>query len=77
MLEKNLKPYIEPILNNWGNLVIACNSTRGPHADTTYGLTIYFPRNRNQFYTPEPYYESVPEFANETGWYQLLNLILR
>ncbi len=76
-LEKNLKPYIEPILSNWDNLVIACNSTRGPHADTTYGLTIYFPRNRNQFYYPEPYYSSVPEFANETGWYQLLNLILK
>jgi len=41
-----------------------------------YGLTIYFPRNREQFYEPEPYYESVPEFASETSWYQLLKAVL-
>ncbi|MEM4490816.1 MAG: clostripain-related cysteine peptidase, partial [Desulfurococcaceae archaeon] len=55
-LRPDLESYIKPVLNEWSNLVIAVNSTRGMHAKNVYGLTIYFPRNRNQFYMPEPYY---------------------
>jgi len=73
---KDLETHIAHILSEWDSLVIARNSTRGPHASGVYGLTIYFPRNKQQFYQPEPYYESVPEFAEETGWHQLLRSIL-
>ncbi|MCC6035382.1 MAG: clostripain-related cysteine peptidase [Desulfurococcaceae archaeon] len=66
-LRKDLETYITPILSEWSELIIACNSTRGPHISNVYGLTIYFPRNKEQFYEPEPYYESVPEFAEATG----------
>ncbi|MEM0031553.1 MAG: clostripain-related cysteine peptidase [Desulfurococcaceae archaeon] len=75
-LRPDLESYIKPVLNEWSNLVIAVNSTRGMHAKNVYGLTIYFPRNRNQFYMPEPYYMSVPEFAAETNWYILLQAVL-
>jgi len=75
-LRKDLEAYITPILSVWSDLIITCTSTRGPHVTGVYGLTIYFPRNKEQFYEPVPYYESVPEFARDTGWYQLLEAVL-
>jgi len=71
-IEEGLKPCTDPILEIWDSLVIHSKCCAGPHIKSSAGLTIYFPRNRNLFYTPEPYYESVPEFAEETGWYELL-----
>jgi len=71
-IEEDLKPCTDPILEIWDSLVIHSKCCAGPHIKRGAGLTIYFPRNRNLFYTPEPYYESVPEFAEETGWYMLL-----
>ena len=71
-INSELMPYTEPILQTWNDIVIHAKTCNGPHSDGANGLTIYFPRNRNLFYTPELYYNSVPEFAQETGWYQLL-----
>lgn len=70
--KESLKTYVNPILSNWSNIVIASKSGIGPHKTDCWGLTIYYPRNKNQFYLPEPYYESVPDFAEATGWYELL-----
>jgi len=71
-IEEDLKPCTDPILEIWDSLVIHSKCCAGPHIKRGAGLTIYFPRNRNLFYTPEPYYESVPEFSEETGWDILL-----
>ena len=70
--EKDLKPYTDPISEQWSSLVVASKCWQGPHNRGCKGLTIYFPRNRNSFCTPEPYYESVSEFADETNWHTLL-----
>jgi len=72
MMERDLKPYMDPILGGWRNFVIYSKCCNGPHVLGGEGLTVYFPRNRNLFYTPQPYYESVPEFGEETGWNSLL-----
>jgi len=72
IIEEDLKPYTDPILEVWDDVVIYSKCCAGPHIRGGAGLTIYFPRNRNLFYTPEPYYESVSEFAEETGWHELL-----
>ncbi len=69
---ENLKPYADQILNSWSNLVVYSKSSNGPHNRGGEGLTIYFPRNRNYFYTPEPYYESISELADATDWHILL-----
>ncbi len=71
-INNKLTSYTAPILEKWNEVVIHAGACNGPHVDSANGLTIYFPRNRNLFYTPEPYYESVPEFAEETKWYELL-----
>lgn len=71
-IEDDLRPYTDPILGTWNDLVIHSKCSAGPHNRGAEGLTIYFPRNRNYFYTPEPYYESISEFADETGWNILL-----
>jgi len=70
--EETLMPYTAPILDAWSSLVIHSKACSGPHNRGANGLTIYFPRNRNSFYTPEPYYESVPELIEETNWNALL-----
>lgn len=70
--KESLKSYVDQVLNDWQEVVIASKCGIGPHMTNCWGLTIYYPRNRNQFYMPEPYYESVPEFADVTGWYDLL-----
>jgi len=75
-LRRELDPYIYPILSEWSNIIISYNSTRGLHYVGAYGLTIYFPRNKELFYNPEYYYNSVPEFASETNWYKLLEYTL-
>jgi len=69
---ESLKSYVDPVLNDWQKVVIASRSSVGPHKTNCWGLTIYYPRNKNQFYMPEPYYVSVPEFTQVTGWYDLL-----
>jgi hypothetical protein len=71
-IEEDLKPCTDPILEIWDNAVIHSKCCAGPHIRSCAGLTIYFPRNRNLFYTPEPYCRSLPEFAEETRWYDLL-----
>lgn len=71
-IEDDLRLYTDPILETWNDLVIYSKCSAGPHNRGGEGLTIYFPRNRNYFYTPEPYYESVPEFAQKTFWNTLL-----
>ena len=73
-INNELEPYTAPILQMWNDAVIHAKACDGPHSNGANGLTIYFPRNRNLFYTPEPYYNSVPEFAEKTGWYQLLTM---
>lgn len=72
-IEEDLKEYTDPILEAWSDLVIHSECCAGPHNHGGQGLTIYFPRNRNSFYTPEPYYENIPEFAEETSWDTLLS----
>lgn len=69
---KSLKQYTDHILELWDDLVIKSKCYSGPHMRGCNGLTIYFPRNRNLFCTPEPYYENIPEFAEKTKWYDLL-----
>jgi len=71
-IENDLRTYTDPILETWNDLVIHSKCSAGPHNRGAEGLTIYFPRNRNYFYTPEPYYESITEFADETSWNTLL-----
>jgi len=70
--EGNLKPYTDSMLQILNSAVINSECCNGPHIRGCGGLTIYFPRNRNLFYNPEPYYDSVPKFAEQTGWYNLL-----
>jgi len=45
VIEKNLKPYTDPILQTWNNAVIYARCCNGPHIQDGAGLTIYFPRN--------------------------------
>jgi hypothetical protein len=71
-INDKLTPYTAPILKKWDDIVIHAGACDGPHARSANGITIYFPRNRNLFYTPEPYYNSVPEFAKVTRWYEFL-----
>lgn len=71
-INNKLTSYTIPILEMWNEVIIHAGACGGPHTNGANGLTIYFPRNRNLFYTPEPYYESVPEFAEATKWYELL-----
>jgi len=71
-MEDDLGPYTDPILKAWNDLVIHSKCSAGPHNRGAEGLTVYFPRNRNSFYTPEPYYENIPEFADETTWNNFL-----
>lgn len=71
-MENNLKPYTDQILQTMNSAVINSECCNGPHIRGCGGLTMYFPRNRNLFYTPDPYYDSVSEFAQQTGWYDLL-----
>lgn len=73
-INENLKPYTDLILNVWNEIVLYAKCCNGPHIKSGAGLTIYFPRNRQLFYTPEPYFESVSNFAKYTGWYTLLNM---
>lgn len=70
--EDTLKAFTDPIIEAWSELVIYSKCCSGPHNRGGKGLTVYFPRNRNSFYTPELYYESTPEFADETNWNALL-----
>ncbi len=76
-INNKLTSYTRPILEKWNEVVIYAGACNGPHKNRANGLTIYFPRNRNIFYTPEPYYESVPEFAEVTKWYELLTTYFR
>ena len=67
-----LTPYTSPILTQMDSLVIASHCWPGPHTRGATGLTVYCPRNRNQFYTPEPYYASIADFADAAHWHTLL-----
>jgi hypothetical protein len=71
-MNPTLRQYVSPVLAVWDKVVISTDCVGGPHVNGCYGLTIYFPRNRNIFYLPEPYYNAMPEFATETQWYLLL-----
>jgi hypothetical protein len=71
-IEDNLKLYTNPILETWNDLVICSKCSAGPHNNGAEGFTVYFPRNKNSFYALEPYYENIPEFADETNWNNLL-----
>ncbi|MEM3580060.1 MAG: clostripain-related cysteine peptidase [Candidatus Bathyarchaeia archaeon] len=74
VIEKKLKPYTDPILDIWDSVVLYSKCCNGPHVKSGAGLTIYFPRNKQLFYTPESYLESVTSFAEYTGWYTLLTM---
>jgi len=74
VIEEELKPYTEPIINMWNSVVFYSKCCYGPHIKDGAGLTIYFPRNKQLFYTPESYHEAVTSFAEYTGWYTLLTM---
>lgn len=74
VIEKKLKPYTDSILDVWDSVVLYSKCCNGPHTKSGAGLTIYFPRNKQLFYTPESYLESVTSFAEHTEWYKLLTM---
>jgi hypothetical protein len=74
VIEEELKPYTEPIINMWNSVVFYSKCCYGPHIKEGAGLTIYFPRNKQLFYIPESYHEAVTSFAEYTGWYTLLTM---
>jgi hypothetical protein len=74
VIEEELKPYTEPIINMWNSVVFYSKCCYGPHIKEGAGLTIYFPRNKQLFYTPASYQEAVTSFAEYTGWYTLLTM---
>jgi len=73
-LAPDLKPLIDQIVSHWGNVVLNAKCCNGPHIRAGEGLTIYFPRNRNRYYTPDLYLLSATDFASYTGWYEFLRL---
>jgi hypothetical protein len=73
-LAPDLQALTDQIISDWSNVVLSAKCCDGPHIRAGAGLTIYFPRNRNLYYTPDRYLLSVTEFAQYTGWLDFLKL---
>jgi len=73
-LAPDLRTQTDKIVSDWGSVVLNAKCCDGPHIRAGAGLTIYFPRNRNLYYTPDRYLLSVTEFAQYTGWLDFLTL---
>jgi len=70
-MEEDLRSLTSPIVHNLetsGFIYSKCNP--GLHIDGGFGLTIYFPRNRNLLYYPDDYKQT--DFAQFTNWWFLL-----
>lgn len=71
---EDLTQFTDPILNDLEapGFIIKAKCYPGPHIHHGFGLTIYFPRNRNLFYYPGDYQHI--DFAQATDWWVLLEL---
>jgi len=74
VIEEKLKPYTDPIIDIWNSVAFYSKCCYGPHIKSGAGLTIYFPRNKQLFYTLASYHEAVTSFAEYTGWHTLLTM---
>lgn len=74
IFEENLKGLTDPILELWDDVVIYAKCAEGPHIRDGAGLTIYFPRNEEIYWSPDEYYESVRDFVEYTQWLTLLEM---